>query len=462
MVPNRKQSADDEDPQRQAAPSAPSTFAQMQLAGMARPAPPPPTPDPMLSGALAAPLYPGAVPLTPGQAPPPLPSAPVVQPGVVARPAADTQAPTPQQPAGPPTANAAQINHHVAATDEAPPSTGGPTGQTRGGLAAGLGGPLMPKVIGANGEGGQPTTGGSTGGATGSTGGATGTPRPTGGTVGVGGTGGTLTGGGTTDVGHDTPVQGGDGTAQPTTTGDGLDHNNLPSTETHGGGISTVTHDNPTTGGSTTVTHPQVGVAASAPGYSYTPKTAASYADPKIKEALLAGLNGGSYVNPNADAQQKMVSDWLANPSAYDSKLLQDNFKTLGAGLDESYGLDRKAIDDQMARRGLFDSTEAVGRLGDSQIQHDRAKSTLAQNLLTDQAHTLSADRSAASGAANAEATTGANIFNTNENARQGRINQAMNYDDDIYKRSYDDNRAAADDDYRMQQLYMQMMGYSG
>lgn len=207
----------------------------------------------------------------------------------------------------------------------------------------------------------------------------------------------------------------------------------------------------------------------------------------KAKGAYMNGAN--SYQNPLQGQQQDLVSKMLTNPSAYDTPLFQQNYNMLKGQLDEDYGLQKKQIDETGARRGLYDSTGIVGQLGDAQIQHDRSMSNMATNLLTDRAHTMSADQANASSAANAfnqqglnqfQANQGAQsqslsdyinaimsgnasglgAFQANEAAQSNRLGQAANYDNDIAQRSMQTSQMNNQQDQQMIQLYLQMMGY--
>ena len=126
--------------------------------------------------------------------------------------------------------------------------------------------------------------------------------------------------------------------------------------------------------------------------------------------ATQAALNTGGPNAPTAANQQLQhsdpfggalttkLTDAINNPSAYNSDVVQDTYGMLNRQLSEGFDVERQKIQEEMARRGLGDSTIYGGRLGDVAIQQGRAQADLAQKLLTQQAQTYGDDRASALG----------------------------------------------------------------
>lgn len=102
------------------------------------------------------------------------------------------------------------------------------------------------------------------------------------------------------------------------------------------------------------------------------------------------------YLNPQQSpvdqSIQQRVMQLLQKPSAYDSDQAKTTFERLRQGLDESYDVDQQKLKEEMASRGLGDSTIYGGRLGDLSVQHGRDLSSLAGQVIQDQAKTQASD----------------------------------------------------------------------
>jgi hypothetical protein len=93
---------------------------------------------------------------------------------------------------------------------------------------------------------------------------------------------------------------------------------------------------------------------------------------------------------------EKLIGESLARPSAYDSDQAVETFNRLNSQLSEGFGVERQRIAEEMARRGVGDSTIHGGRLGDVAIQQARAQSDLAGQIATQQAQQYQSDRASA------------------------------------------------------------------
>ncbi|MGN6205990.1 hypothetical protein [Humibacter sp.] len=85
-------------------------------------------------------------------------------------------------------------------------------------------------------------------------------------------------------------------------------------------------------------------------------------------------------------ALQQRVQGQLQSPNPYGSDAVQRSYNLLSQNIDDQYKLKERATNEEMARRGLYDSTKAVGALSDLNIGQRDAKTQLAQQLLDAQA----------------------------------------------------------------------------
>ena len=83
---------------------------------------------------------------------------------------------------------------------------------------------------------------------------------------------------------------------------------------------------------------------------------------------------------------QAAVQHQLTAPNPYGSQQVQNSYNLLSQNIDDQYTQAERATNEQMARRGLYDSTKAVGALSDLNIGKRDAKTQLAQQLLDQQA----------------------------------------------------------------------------
>ena len=141
---------------------------------------------------------------------------------------------------------------------------------------------------------------------------------------------------------------------------------------------------------------------------------------------------GGQYQNPLNPQIQQTISDQLKNPSRYDTQMAKDTYDMMNRQLSEGYNTQANQVDEQMANRGLFNSTTAGGRLGDLRTNQARAQADMGQNILMDQARTYSGDINAATGAALGYGQAG------RQEAGQNYGNQAQTYGMNVNKNQND------------------------
>lgn len=85
-------------------------------------------------------------------------------------------------------------------------------------------------------------------------------------------------------------------------------------------------------------------------------------------------------------ALQGQVQHQLQSPNPYGSEAVQRTYGLLSQNIDDQYTQAQRATNEQMAQRGLYDSTKAVGALSDLNIGQRDAKTQLANQLLDAQA----------------------------------------------------------------------------
>jgi hypothetical protein len=103
-----------------------------------------------------------------------------------------------------------------------------------------------------------------------------------------------------------------------------------------------------------------------------------------------------SSLGPMAQQTQQAIQNQITNPSRWDSQMAQDTYGRLNQTLTEGYDVQRQQLQEEMARRGLGDSTVYGGRLGDLGVQQARSQADLAQQVLEQQANTWSQDQNSA------------------------------------------------------------------
>lgn len=193
---------------------------------------------------------------------------------------------------------------------------------------------------------------------------------------------------------------------------------------------------------------PTTNFASSAGGVNfqnYTPGSAPSLATPEqiavqgggggVNASYNAGNVGGGVQNqftpegtPVANATESKIMQLLDKPSGWDSDLVKSLYGTQGAAIDDEFDANDVAINEEMARRGLYDSSIAAGRLKDSNIGRRSAKTSLADSLLQQMGLNYGNDqaRAASIGAGYEGQRFGqdATTFNTNQGAEQQAFGQ--------------------------------------
>lgn len=114
-----------------------------------------------------------------------------------------------------------------------------------------------------------------------------------------------------------------------------------------------------------------------------------------------------------SDEVSQQISESLANPSAFNNAKVQEIYGQLGQNVDDEFAQRETALREEMAARGLSDSSIQGGRLADLNVGRRSAKTSLANELGQLAARDFAGARSAAIGqgmqrdAANLGATTG-------------------------------------------------------
>lgn len=104
-----------------------------------------------------------------------------------------------------------------------------------------------------------------------------------------------------------------------------------------------------------------------------------------------AGAGGGTSSQVSSLLQQMM-----ANPTAYDDNVIQAQRRAAMSNLDQQASASQSALDEEMARRGVYASSVAGGRMGDIASNRLRAIQDLESNFLTNRANAMDAGRQAA------------------------------------------------------------------
>jgi hypothetical protein len=88
----------------------------------------------------------------------------------------------------------------------------------------------------------------------------------------------------------------------------------------------------------------------------------------------------------------------LANPSSYNTDAVMGTYGRLAGQIDDEFNQRNVGINEEMARRGIFDSSIAGGRLGDSNVARRSAQVELADRLAQQQAEKMDEARRGAIG----------------------------------------------------------------
>lgn len=107
---------------------------------------------------------------------------------------------------------------------------------------------------------------------------------------------------------------------------------------------------------------------------------------------------GQSWTTPGSPQLQQALSQMLANPNAYRSQDTLTAYDQLGQRIDDQFNQQVTGINEEMARRGIYDSSIAGGRLYDSSVARKDAKTQLAESLGRSQAEQENQARQAALG----------------------------------------------------------------
>lgn len=118
-------------------------------------------------------------------------------------------------------------------------------------------------------------------------------------------------------------------------------------------------------------------------GMTFAQMQAAGYARPAPPPppAPAPAVGGGG--NPQIQAA---LAQLMGQPTAYDNAAMMNEFKQGAQGIEDTYNKNKTATDEEMARRGIFDSTIAGGRLHDLNIGKRSAETQLMSDLATKRA----------------------------------------------------------------------------
>lgn len=102
---------------------------------------------------------------------------------------------------------------------------------------------------------------------------------------------------------------------------------------------------------------------------------------------------GGGAINSELS---RFASESLRTPSGFDDAAMKSAFDRMAMGIDDDFNQRETGVNEEMARRGFYDSTLAGGRLWDTNVGRRSAKVDLGERLATERARAYSTDRSAA------------------------------------------------------------------
>lgn len=138
---------------------------------------------------------------------------------------------------------------------------------------------------------------------------------------------------------------------------------------------------------------------------------------------------------------QSAISGQLQNPSMFNQQAVQDMYNRLSGQIDDEYSVRNQRLEEDMARRGLADSSIRGGRLADLNVEKRSAKTELGDRLLERMATTGGADRNAAisqaMGYGGQQFSQGLQGYQANQGANQ------QNFQQDLAQRAFQGDQQA-------------------
>lgn len=182
-------------------------------------------------------------------------------------------------------------------------------------------------------------------------------------------------------------------------------------------------------------------------------------APPRSSDALLSLLTSRGVEGDRTaleSATDAKLLERLNSSSPYDSQAVRDEYDWLAGGIDDQFAMDERALDEGMARRGLFGSAGKdfhSGRLSDLNVGRRSAKISLAQDLANKYA--------TSKGAYDSEAINQAQAGNAQADAtRRAWLSQLMGYGNDAFANDlataeFNQRQNESEQDFLMRMLAM-------
>ncbi len=213
------------------------------------------------------------------------------------------------------------------------------------------------------------------------------------------------------------------------------------------------TDQTPTQGGTQP---PATSLPGGTTGTTDTPGTTPTGGAYDVLNAITQGAQGQGGGSAVQNATQQKTLDLLNNPSPYNEAAVKDYYNTQAQGIDDQYALQQKALSEEMARRGLGNSTIFGGNLEDLNIGKRTAKEALSNDL----AHQFATSEGQY---ANNAINTGNTVGNTAQQAQQNWISQLMGYGQNAFQNDLATNQQNQNATNNWQNYILQLlgMGYS-
>lgn len=163
-----------------------------------------------------------------------------------------------------------------------------------------------------------------------------------------------------------------------------------------------------------------------------------------------AGASGGSTGAFDVNSQmQQSLSEALKNPSGFDNAAVQQLYDRMGQNIDDQYAQQQTALREEMAGRGLSDSSIMGGRLADLNVGQRQARTELANQLGIQRAQDYATQRNALLG-------LGLQNRGQDLSSQQASAQLAQQAQDNAASRALQQQLGMADVGIRQQQLSQQ------